>query len=81
MNIARHADASEVDLELTSGAGELRLWIHDNGKGFDSVSPREGVGLSSLRSRAAEMHARFNLVSTLGAGTRIELCVPLGTWL
>jgi signal transduction histidine kinase/ligand-binding sensor domain-containing protein len=77
-NIARHAAASEVDLELIAVDSELRLRIHDNGRGFDTASPPEGQGLSSLRYRAAEMHAGVRIDSIPGGGTKIELRVPLG---
>ncbi len=67
-----------MDLNLTAEEGELRVWIHDNGRGFDMASPPQGLGLSSLRNRATEMHARLTIDSAPGRGTDIELCVPLG---
>jgi signal transduction histidine kinase/ligand-binding sensor domain-containing protein len=76
-NIARHAAAAEVDLELTVGEGEFRLWIRDDGRGFDPQSTAEGRGLSSLRYRAAEIGAGIHIDSAPGSGTEIELRVPL----
>jgi signal transduction histidine kinase/ligand-binding sensor domain-containing protein len=76
-NIARHAGATAVQLELSVDAGHLRILIRDNGRGFDSGAPASGRGLASLRYRAAEMRGELRLESTPGQGTGIELHVPL----
>ena len=51
-NIARHANADRVDIDLRLEAGELILRIHDNGSGFDVDDDFEGNGLASVRKRA-----------------------------
>ena len=76
-NIARHSEASEVDLELSIQEGKLRVRICDNGRGFDLSSPPEGRGLASLRERATEMRGWVRTISAPGRGTQTELRVPL----
>ncbi|MET7702248.1 histidine kinase [Streptomyces sp. NPDC005485] len=54
-NAARHARASHVDLRIEIGAG-LRLEVRDDGTREDGESPwRPGVGITSMRERAAEL--------------------------
>jgi signal transduction histidine kinase len=52
-NIARHARASEVNVELVVAAGTVRLRIEDDGVGFDATQLRPGgLGIASLAERA-----------------------------
>ena len=82
-NIARHADATLVNVLLTRGRKEVSLIVEDNGKGFDisKVSPangtRKGMGLLSMQERATLIGADFELESKLGAGTTVFLRLPL----
>jgi ligand-binding sensor domain-containing protein/signal transduction histidine kinase len=76
-NVARHAAATEVDLELSIRNGELRTRISDNGRGFDPGTPADGRGLTSLRTRAFEMRGILRIASAPSSGTEIELRVPL----
>ena len=76
-NIARHAGATAVYLELSMTVKGVRLLIRDNGRGFDPAAPAAGRGLASLRYRASEMKADLRLESAPGRGTEIELRAPL----
>lgn len=76
-NIARHARASEVHIDVRLALSELVLSIRDDGVGFDPSSPTTGHGLESLRLRAAALRARLSIVSAPGEGTSIELSMPL----
>jgi signal transduction histidine kinase len=76
-NVARHARASQVRIDLAVHGGTLRLAVHDNGRGFDVSSASRGQGLDSLGRRAAELHGRLTIDSRPGWGTHIELRVPL----
>jgi signal transduction histidine kinase/ligand-binding sensor domain-containing protein len=75
-NVARHAKASEVKIEIGLSAGRLRLSIRDDGSGFDPGAPASGHGLSSLRRRAAKLGGTIRIDSKPGGGTRIDLEVP-----
>ncbi|WP_266158730.1 two-component regulator propeller domain-containing protein [Dyella silvatica] len=73
-NIARHADAAHVELELLElDDGGLQLTIEDDGYGFDPDADVSGTGLESMRRRAAAIGARLDIVSTPGFGSRIRL--------
>jgi two-component system NarL family sensor kinase len=77
-NIARHAGANRVILELTTTPAEIRLSIEDDGHGFelDDVPPGR-YGLIGLNERARLLGGSLRLKSGPGAGTRIEVTIPL----
>jgi PAS domain S-box-containing protein len=79
-NIAKHARATIVTLEVTASPTEVRLSIHDNGAGFDVAAARHarGLGLASMKERLKLVGGTLEVASTVGEGTRIEAILPLG---
>jgi two-component system NarL family sensor kinase len=82
-NIVRHAQASRVDLMLTSEEGRIRLQVQDNGIGFDSArmfagpaDVRSGIGLRALREQATDLGGKL-LIRSGPKGTTIEVSAPL----
>ena len=81
-NIAQHAGASAVDVELCF-VGKIVLRIRDDGGGFDAAPAGRrggrvrgrpgGLGLSGMRERALLVGGRLEIFSARGAGTTIEL--------
>jgi two-component system sensor histidine kinase UhpB len=70
-NVAQHAGASSVTVELSS-VGAVMLTITDDGDGF--VAPRNGgLGLSGMRERALLVGGRLAVHSAPRKGTRVEL--------
>lgn len=76
-NVAKHASASEVDVQLTGGPAHVELAVTDDGVGFD----RDGAareesdghfGLRGLRERAALVGGEVDIVSTRGKGTTVR---------
>jgi len=80
-NVARHADASRVELALERADGVVRLTVADDGAGFDPGLPesRRGLGLRLMRERGEELGGRVELDSGPGRGTRLLVTVPVGT--
>ena len=78
-NIARHARATVVRVDVLSRGRNLQLTVNDNGCGFDPGAPADGHGhgLYSLRERAAEIGARLSIDSRPGEGTAVTLILPL----
>lgn len=77
-NIIRHAEASEVNVELACDNGRLRLVIADNGKGLTLRADNENHnGLSNLRARMERIGGTFEIVSPNGHGTKLEFILPL----
>jgi len=78
-NIARHAEATQVEIIVTPTVGHLCFEVSDNGKGFEphTVANRKSFGLVGIRERVAMMEGDFELDSEPGRGTRIRVCVPV----
>jgi two-component system, NarL family, sensor histidine kinase UhpB len=72
-NVAQHAGAGKVDVEL-SFIGRTLLRISDDGDGFEG--PRDGgLGLSGMRERALLAGGSLSIWSRPGGGTRVELSI------
>jgi len=77
-NVAKHARARVVKLELESNAHELVLRIGDDGRGFDPSGSFPGhLGLRSMHERTAAVGGNLAIDSTPGEGTLICLTLPL----
>ena len=76
-NVARHAHARTAALRLLVDAGALTVEVTDDGTGL----PRDlvaGVGLASMRERAAEMGGTCRVEDAPGGGTRVVAVLPRG---
>jgi len=72
-NVARHSQASTVQVHLTYGQqGVVTLSFFDNGQGFDSATRNsDGVGLLSMRERMNALGGDMHIESFPGKGTRV----------
>ena len=79
-NVAKHANATEVEVVVARTAGEVTLRINDNGAGFQPGGPRKlkSLGLAGMRERAHLLKGTLDIDSAPGAGTRVEARIPLG---
>ncbi len=82
-NVSRHASAETVEVSLHREPGWLQLMIEDDGAGFDEAvaqrpGQRDGLGLLSMRERAAQLGGTFHIDSQVGHGTRLDVRVPVG---
>ena len=76
-NIAKHAEATRVEVELTADDGRLELVVRDDGVGFDPTHARRGeasghFGLRGLHERAAQVGGAMQIDSIKGEGTTIR---------
>jgi signal transduction histidine kinase len=76
MNAMRHSSAQRVGIKLGLQGSFLMLEISDNGRGFVPQDV-EGMGLVSIRQRAARLQAQFDLETTPGKGTCLRLLIPI----
>jgi len=77
-NIAKHARATHVEVELANQDGHLLLNISDDGIGFDPTQNYPGhLGMHTMRERAESAGGTFAIESAPNAGTRIQVTIPL----
>ena len=77
-NVARHAHATAVTVQLSPSRNGMQLAISDNGQGFDSETRRNGsLGLASMRERVRLLQGELDIESTPGRGTTVVASVPL----
>ena len=77
-NIAQHADAQKVLIELTSTPQYVQLAVEDDGRGFDPENVRKDrYGLIGLNERAHLLGGSFAIESAPDRGTRLEIHIPL----
>jgi len=73
-NIAKHAEASRVDIQLEYETGGVELRIRDDGRGFDPEQTSPGhYGMSMMRERATDVGATLSIISQPGLGTEIVI--------
>jgi two-component system nitrate/nitrite sensor histidine kinase NarX len=74
-NIAKHAKAGLVEIDLKHEGASIKLSIRDDGKGFDPEQPAASghYGLSIMRERAEAVGMQFSITSQPGRGTELTL--------
>jgi signal transduction histidine kinase len=84
-NVAKHARASRVWIELGADQRRLTVSVRDDGRGFEAptaaAEPRDGgsggLGLAGIRERAGLLEGSVEISSAPGQGTRLVATVPL----
>lgn len=84
-NIAKHAMARKVLVELTRVEKTLSISVQDDGQGFDIVetlskNPEErGLGLATMKAHAHILGGTLGVRTEQGSGTRLSLTIPIIT--
>ena len=78
-NAIRHAKPTVVTLKLRWDTPNLILQVKDNGSGISSalLEKSDGVGMGSMRDRAAQIGARLEIQTATGRGTSIIVTAPI----
>ena len=77
-NVARHAAAKSVRMQLESADGWIRLIVEDDGRGLSGAPPDgRGMGMIGMRARARSAGGDLKVHSQPGRGVLIEVEVPL----
>jgi signal transduction histidine kinase len=84
-NIAKHSEATHVNISVVSSDGKVKLQVDDNGVGFnvdEALARRDSFGLSGMRERVALLGGSFQVrsfpqSSKRERGTRIRIELPI----
>jgi signal transduction histidine kinase len=78
-NIARHANASRVEVGLSKDSDMLTMEIRDNGKGIknDDLESNDSLGLLGIRERVHSLNGEVLFRGSPGKGTTITVTIPL----
>ena len=77
-NVAQHAQAEQVQMQLTLSPQNLTLLVADDGIGFDAEKlPPDRFGLVGMNERVRLLNGRLNLSTSPGNGTQIVANIPL----
>jgi signal transduction histidine kinase len=78
-NVVKHSGATQVRVVLERSAESVRLFVEDNGQGFDadSVNIKTGLGFISMRERLRLIGGEMAITSKPSLGTQINVSVPL----
>lgn len=77
-NVARHANATRVDVSLRPEGGRMVLAVEDNGRGIDgeaATSPKS-LGLMGVRERVLPFGGRVDVDGAKGRGTLVRVTLP-----
>ena len=78
-NVARHAQATQVEVGLTTQAGQLILTVTDNGRGIqegEATDPRS-IGLLGMRERGSLLGGQVEIRGQSNRGTIVQAAIPL----
>jgi two-component system NarL family sensor kinase len=77
-NMVKHAEATQINLDVYSTATGLIINIKDNGKGFDPEQIREskGLGWKNIFARVNLLDGKMQVQSEKLTGTQIEITIP-----
>ncbi len=77
-NIAKHANANKVTIDLWTTSDRALLEVHDDGSGFDleKASKKMGHGLANMQTRVTNVGGDVDIISAPGEGTTILAWVP-----
>jgi two-component system sensor histidine kinase UhpB len=77
-NVARHADATRVELQLSHRGDQAVLTVRDDGRGIHPGALPSSRGIRGMRERAMLIGAQIEIDSRPGRGTAINLLIPFG---
>ena len=77
-NSIKHAGCKSIDVSLNVNDDAILLQLKDDGKGFDTNAVTgSGIGLNNMKKRTELIGGKFYLESNAGAGTKLNIEIPL----
>lgn len=76
-NSLKHAEASNIKIQLQKKGDQLKLMFTDDGKGFDLETTGKGIGLSNIQNRVQFLNGKMKLESGPSKGSTAQITIPL----
>ena len=77
-NTIKYANANVLHITVdVSNSGLLKIKIQDDGIGFDPQEVKYSFGLKNMEARVSSLHGQFDLKSSIGFGTELNLIIPV----
>ena len=70
-NIIKHAEASQIIIDLKQTPNYLLLKVRDNGKGFDLEKQKNGLGLNNMLIRTQFLSGSYKAKTAINKGTTL----------
>ena len=77
-NVQKHSGADKAEVGIHAEEAKLKVFVSDEGHGFDirKLRNRGGLGILSMEERVHLLGGQFKIRSAIGRGTRLEAWVP-----
>ena len=75
-NVAKHAAATRLEIELLMEGDDVAVTVRDDGRGFDPAAPAAGFGLIGMRERVALVSGQVSIESGADGGTVVRALIP-----
>lgn len=76
-NSIKHANATQIKINLKQDKNNVYLTVEDNGVGFDLSVKATGIGLKNQRERIEELKGSIDIKSEINTGTTIKIEIPI----
>ena len=78
-NVERHANAQNIEVNLTATPGVLMLQVQDDGRGIKAqeIAGLHSLGLLGMRERANHLGGSFDIHGVPGDGTILTVSIPI----
>ena len=75
-NVLKHANATELSINITRNIDHINMMVEDNGKGFTIEKEKSGIGLKNLKKQLATIEGSCHIDSNESRGTIINIDIP-----
>jgi signal transduction histidine kinase len=75
-NAIKHGKASKIKIQFSSENNSLKIIFTDNGNGFDTNIPSNGMGLRNIQGRIKSHNGVTKIISRIDKGTSIKILIP-----
>lgn len=78
-NLIKHAEAFNCKLIIKKTKKNIKLYYHDDGKGYNTLGKAAGLGLAGIKERCNLLNASIAVSSAIGTKVYLKIPVPLTT--